>query len=235
MSLHIQAGAGEIAENILLPGDPLRAKVIAEYFLSDVVCYNKIRGMLGFTGTWKGKRVSVQGTGMGMPSASIYIHELLAEYGVKKLIRVGTTGAIHPDIELRSIIMAMGACSDSSLNRQRFQGHDFAAIPNFQLALQANQLAMEKNMELIAGNILSSDFFYMDNMKTAYQEWVKYGVICVEMETAELYTLAARFQASALALLTVSDHIPLDKHVPPHERQKDFTAMAELALDVICS
>lgn len=233
MSLHIQAGKGDIAEGILLPGDPLRAKAIAEYFLSDVVCFNKMRGMLGFTGMWKGTRVSVMGTGMGMPSASIYIHELIQSYDVKRLIRVGTAGAIRQEIPLRALVMALGACSDSGLNRQRFHGNDFSAIPDFNLAMRAKKIAQIQNLNLIAGNILSSDFFYQDHLKESMALWASYGVLGVEMETAELYTLAAKFNVSALAIMTISDHIPTGTSVPPAERQHDVKTIAELALDLL--
>jgi len=233
MSLHIQAGKGDIADGILLPGDPLRAKAIAEYFLSDVICFNKMRGMLGFTGMWKGTRVSVMGTGMGMPSASIYIHELIQQYEVKRLIRVGTAGAIRAEIQLRSIIMALGACSDSGLNRHRFHGNDYAAIPDFDLAVRAKTLAKERGLALLAGNILSSDFFYQDDLQSAMALWASYGVMAVEMETAELYTLAAKFDVAALAIMTISDHIPSGTSVPPAERQHDVKTIAELALDLL--
>lgn len=233
MSLHISAGKHEIAEGILLPGDPLRAKAIAEHFLSDAVCYNQVRGVFGYTGTWKGQRVSVQGTGMGMPSTSIYANELIREYDVKKLIRVGTAGAIHDDIALRSIVMAVGACSDSALNTKRFRGHDFAAIPDFEFAMKAAHLAREKNMNLRAGNILSSDMFYMDDLHDVMKMWSDYGVLCVDMESTELYTLAAKYKVQALSLLTISDHIPTGQSIPAIERQQDFAAIAELALDLL--
>lgn len=233
MSLHIEAGAGEIAQGILLPGDPLRAKAIAEYFLSDVICYNKIRGMLGFTGTWKGQRVSVQGTGMGMPSVSIYVNELLRDYGVKKMIRVGTAGSIRDDLPLRALVMATGACTDSGMNHQRFGNSDFAAIPDFELARKAANLADERALPIRSGNILSSDMFYQDNLLAEMKRWADYGVLCTEMESTELFTLAAKYQAKALTLLTISDHIPKGEKVPAVDRQQDFIKVAELALDVL--
>lgn len=233
MSLHIEAGAGEIAPDIILPGDPMRAKAIAEYFLSDVVCYNKIRGMLGFTGTWKGRRVSVQGTGMGMPSLSIYVHELLRDYGVRKMIRVGTAGSIHQELPLRALVMATGACSDSAINERRFNGGDFAPIADFTLARQTAELAEARGLSLVTGNVLASDSFYQDNLMEEINRWAGYGVLCVEMESAELFTLAARFKARALTLLTISDHIPSGEKVPAGERQQDISKVAELALDAL--
>jgi len=233
MSLHIEAGAQDIAPSILLPGDPMRAKAIAEHFLSDVICYNKIRGMLGFTGTWKGQRVSVQGTGMGMPSVSIYVNELLREYGVKKLIRVGTAGSIREDLPLRSLVMATGACSDSALNHHRFGIGDFAAIPDFELARKAANLADQRSLSIRTGNILSSDMFYQDSLLSEMKKWADYGVLCTEMESTELFTLSAKFQAKALTLLTISDHILRGEKVPPAERQQDFVKVAELALDTL--
>ena len=233
MSLHIAARTGEIAEAVLLPGDPLRAQSIAEVFLEDAVCYSRIRGMLGFTGTWRGKRVSVQGTGMGMPSASIYIHELLQDYGVKTLIRVGTAGSIREELPLRALLMATGACTDSALNHYRFKEKNYACIPDFELAIKAWNAAKEKHIPLYTGNILSTDLFYQDSLREEMKHWADYGVWAAEMETAELYTLAARHQAKALTLLTISDHILKGESTPAMERQKDFRDMTELALEIL--
>ncbi len=233
MSLHIEAGESDIAEGILLPGDPLRAKGIADYFLSDVVCYNKIRGMLGFTGTWKGKRVSVQGTGMGMPSLSIYVHELIRNYGVRKMIRVGTAGAIQENLDLRSVVMATGASTDSAINKLRFKGMDFAAIPDFGMARKAADLADARGMALVPGNVLAADSFYSETLIEDMKRWADYGVLCAEMESTELFTLAARHRRKALTLLTVTDNIPKGEHLPAAERQNDFIRVAELALDVL--
>jgi purine-nucleoside phosphorylase len=233
MSLHIEAGDSDIAEGILLPGDPLRAKGIAEYFLSDVICYNKIRGMLGYTGTWKGRRVSVQGTGMGMPSLSIYAHELIQHYGVQKMIRVGTAGSIQETLGLRSIVMATGACTDSALNKLRFNGMDYAAIPDFNMARKAADLAESRSLPLVAGNVLAADAFYSETLKADMQKWADYGVLCAEMESTELFTLAARHRRRALTLLTITDNIPKGESLPPAERQNDFIRVAELALDVL--
>ncbi|MBT8295395.1 MAG: purine-nucleoside phosphorylase, partial [Gramella sp.] len=206
MSIHIEAKKGEIAETILLPGDPLRAKWIAETFLEDSYCYNEVRGMLGFTGTYKGKKVSVQGTGMGIPSAMIYIHELITEYGVKNLIRVGSAGAFQKDLELMDIIIAMSASTTSSLNRDKFNGADFAPTANFDLLMKAVAYANKKKIDFTAGNVLSSDVFYDDDQEY-YKKWASYGVLCAEMESAGLYTLAAKFGVRALSILTISDSL----------------------------
>ena len=163
MSLHIEAKKGEIAETILLPGDPLRAKFVAENYLEDAVCYNKVRNIFGYTGTYKGKRISVQGTGMGIPSISIYATELIKDYGVKNLIRIGSCGAVKPEINLRDIILAEGASTDSQTNKLVFGGADFAAIANFELLLKAYNVVKEKKMNVHVGNVLSSDIFYSDD------------------------------------------------------------------------
>jgi purine-nucleoside phosphorylase len=197
MSVHINAKQGEIAENILLPGDPLRAKYIAETFLEDVTCYNQVRGMLGFTGTYKGKRVSVQGTGMGIPSISIYVNELIREYGVKNLIRVGSCGAIQKDIKVRDVILAMTSCTDSNMNRLAFPGFDYAPCADFGLLQNAFQAGVSKEMEIKVGNVLSADVFYRDSMETV-KKLGEHGVLAVEMETTALYTLASKYDAHAL-------------------------------------
>ncbi|MDA5107088.1 MULTISPECIES: purine-nucleoside phosphorylase [Brevibacillus] len=230
MSIHIGAKANEIAETILLPGDPLRAKYIAETFLEDAVCYNNVRGMLGFTGTYKGKRVSVQGTGMGVPSISIYIHELMEEYGVQNLIRVGTCGAIQEDIKVRDVIIAMAASTDSQANRLRFQQIDFAPTANFDLLHKAYQAAVDRNLPVKVGNVFTSDTFYQESLDL-YKKLASYQVLAVEMETAALYTLAAKFNRNALSILTVSDHILTGEATSAEERQTTFNAMIEVALD----
>jgi purine-nucleoside phosphorylase len=231
MSVHIEAKPGEIAESILLPGDPLRAKYIAETFLEDVVCYNQVRGMLGYTGTFKGNRVSVQGTGMGMPSASIYIHELINDYGVKNLIRIGTCGAIQQDVKIRDVIIAQAAATDSAIIRNDFPGYDFPQIGNFGLIKKAYEAGTEKGMTIHVGNVLSSDRFY--NKKNMYTELAEHGVLAVEMEAAGLYYLAAQFGVKALTLLTVSDHILTGEQTSSEERQTTFNDMIEVALATV--
>lgn len=231
MSIHIEAKPGEIAESILLPGDPLRAKYIAETFLEDVVCYNQVRGMLGFTGFYKGNRVSVQGTGMGMPSASIYIHELINDYGAKNLIRIGTCGAIQQDVKIRDVIIAQAAATDSAIIRNDFPGYDFPQIGNFQLIKKAYEAGTDKGMNIHVGNVLSSDRFY--NKKNMYTELAAHGVLAVEMEAAGLYYLAAQFGVKALTLLTVSDHILTGEQTSSEERQTTFNDMIEAALATV--
>ncbi|MFS0863229.1 purine-nucleoside phosphorylase [Fredinandcohnia sp. 179-A 10B2 NHS] len=229
MSVHIGAKQGEIAETILLPGDPLRAKFIAETFLEDVHCYNNVRGMLGFTGTYKGKRVSVQGTGMGVPSISIYIHELMAEYGVQKLIRVGTCGAIQKDVKVRDVILAMTSSTNSQMNRLTFGGVDYAPTASFELLKNAYDVGVEKGLQLKVGNVFTSDVFYNDNAEL--EKWAQYGILAIEMETTALYTLAAKFGRKALSVLTVSDHILTGEETTSEERQSTFNEMIEVALE----
>lgn len=231
MSIHIAAKEGDIAETILLPGDPLRAKHIAETMLEDVVCYNEVRGMYGFTGNYQGKRVSVQGTGMGMPSISIYIHELINEYGVKNLIRIGSCGAMQPELQLRDVIIAMSASTNSGMNKDRFKGHDFAASASFRLLHQAYTIAKAKGIDAKVGNILSSDSFYNAD-PDAWKLWASYGVLAVEMEAAALYTTAARFGVDALAICTVSDSLVSHQEDPSEVREKAYTQMFEIALEL---
>ncbi len=231
MSTHINAKKGEIAETILLPGDPLRAKWIAETFLEDVICYNEVRGMYGFTGTYKGKRVSVQGTGMGVPSISIYVNELIKDYGVKNLIRVGSAGSYREDIKVRDIVLAMSASSNSGLNRFRFNG-DYAPTASFELMMKAIKSAEDKNIHIKAGNVFTSDEFYGDNFDD-YKKWAEFGVLCVEMETAGLYTIAAKYGVNALTLLTISDHLVTGEETTSEERQTTFKEMIEIALGIL--
>ena len=190
MSFHIGAKAGEVAEAVLLPGDPLRAKFIAENFLEKAIQYNNVRGMLGFTGAYKGKQVSVQGTGMGIPSISIYVNELFKDYGVKRAIRIGTAGSIQESLKVRDIVIAMTACTDSGANRIRFGGRDFAPSASFPLVRKAWETAEAKGWHAAVGPILSSDMFYTEDPEE-WKLWARYGVLAVEMETSELYTLAA--------------------------------------------
>lgn len=233
MSIHIGAKDNEIADKILLPGDPLRAKFIAETFLEDVICYNQVRGMLGFTGTYKGERVSVQGTGMGIPSISIYVHELMESYGVKTLVRVGTCGALHEEVKVRDVILAMSATTDSSVNRIRFNGLDYAPTANFELLKKAYEVATAEKMPLHVGNVFTSDTFYADDDQATTKLLAKYGTLAVEMETTALYTIAARFQAKALSILTVSDHLITGELTTAEERQTTFNQMIKVALDTV--
>jgi purine-nucleoside phosphorylase len=231
MSIHIGAKSGEVAETVLLPGDPMRAKFIAERYLEETICYNQVRGMYGYTGNYKGKRVSVQGSGMGMPSLSIYANELICSYGVKNLIRVGSCGSMQPDIKIRDIILAMSASTNSNINNLRFQGMDYAPTASFDLLQKAYTVACEKGIEIRAGNILSSDTFYNEDPEI-WKLWAKFGVLAVEMETAELYTLAAKFKVNALSILTVSDSLVSREETTAAEREKTFTEMMEIALEI---
>ena len=230
MSVHIAAKNGEIADIVLLPGDPKRAKWIAENFLENAVCYTDIRGMLGFTGTYKGKRISVQGTGMGIPSMSIYITELMKDYGVKTLIRVGSAGSYQEDVKIRDIVVALSTSTDSNINNRRFKGASFAPTVNFDLLSKVLKTAEEKNIKIKAGNILTSDEFYNDD-PTYFKKWAAFGVLAVEMETAALYTLASKYKAKALSILTISDSLVSPEITSSEEREKTFNEMIELALE----
>ncbi|MEU4566255.1 purine-nucleoside phosphorylase [Micromonospora sp. NPDC023956] len=233
MSVHIGAKPGEIAERVLLPGDPLRAKWIAETYLEDATCYSTVRGMLGFTGRWNGVEVSVQGSGMGMPSASIYAHELINEYGVRSLIRVGSCGAISPDLQLRDVLAANGSATDSNMNRVRFDGLiDYAPVADFGLLRTSVEIAERRGVPMRVGPVLAADAFYTDR-PDLYDRLADYGVLAVEMESAALYTIAARFRARALTVLTVSDHIKTGEKTASAERENTFSQMAEIALDTI--
>lgn len=232
MSVHIEAKEGEIAENVLLPGDPLRAKWIAENFLENAVCYNKVRGMLGFTGIYNGKKVSVQSTGMGIPSALIYCTELITTYGAKKLIRVGSAGSYREDLGVNEVVLAMAASSNSGFNRAKFLHADYAPTANFELFMKAVKFAEKHNIQFRAGNVLSSDEFYEEN-DSSYQKWAKYGVLCVEMETAGLYTVAAKHNVQALSVLTISDSLVTGEHLPAKEREQSFSRMVEIALGAL--
>ncbi|RED45476.1 purine-nucleoside phosphorylase [Winogradskyella eximia] len=231
MSVHIEAKKGEIAETILLPGDPLRAKWIAETFFENPICFNKVRGMFGYTGTYKGKRISTMGTGMGVPSISIYANELITEYGVKNLIRVGSAGSYQENVKLRDVVLAMAASSTSGVNELRFGGADYAPTANFELFMKAVEAAKQKNIPIKAGNVLSSDEFYEDN-KEAYKKWSKFGVLCVEMEAAGLYTVAAKHNVNALAILTISDSLVTGESTTSKDRETTFKSMIEVALEL---
>jgi len=231
MSTHIGAKPGEIAPIVLMPGDPLRAKWIAETYLDGAKCYSTVRNMFGFTGSYKGVALSVQGSGMGMPSASIYYHELLAEYGAKTLIRVGTCGAITSDLEVRDVVAASASCTDSAMNRVRFDGLiDFAPVANFELLRAAVDAASAREITMHVGSVLAADAFYSDR-PDLFDRLALYGVLAVEMESAALYTIAARFRARALTVLTVSDHIKTGVKTSAAEREQTFGQMVEIALD----
>ncbi len=233
MSAHNGAKMGDIAETILLPGDPLRAKYIADNFLEDVVCYNTVRNMFGYTGTYKGKRISVQGTGMGVPSIGIYAHELINQYGVKNLIRIGTCGSFNKDVNVFDVILAMTSCTDSAINRNLFKGMDYAPCADFGLLSDANQSAKELGANVKVGSTLTSDVFYHDleNNPEPFKIWADYGVLAVEMEATVLYTLAARYNAKALAILTVSDHILTGEETTAEQRQTALNEMITIGLE----
>ncbi|WP_299386266.1 purine-nucleoside phosphorylase [uncultured Lacinutrix sp.] len=231
MSIHIGAQKGDIAETILLPGDPLRAKWIAETFFENPICFNEIRGMLGYTGTYQGKRVSVMGTGMGVPSISIYTHELITQFGVKNLIRVGSAGSYQKHIKIRDVVLAMAASSNSGVNTLRFGGADYAPTANFELFQKAVEAAKAKNIPVKAGNVFTSDEFYEDDFES-YKKWSKFGVLCVEMETAGLYTVAAKHNVNALTLLTISDSLVTGESTTSKERETTFKGMIEIALEL---
>lgn len=228
---HNGANKGDIAQTVLLPGDPLRAKFIAETFLEHPVCYTTIRNMLGYTGTYKGKKISVQGTGMGVPSISIYVTELITEYGAENLVRIGTCGSMQTDLKLRDVIMAQGSCTDSNVNRVRFGGLDYAPIADFGLMQRAWRAAEAKGITLRVGNILTSDSFYGDD-PDSWKMWAAYNVLATEMETTALYTIAAKYRKHALTLLTVSDSIVTHEATTAEERQTTFKSMMEIALEL---
>ncbi|MEQ6377150.1 purine-nucleoside phosphorylase [Bacillaceae bacterium S4-13-58] len=230
MSVHIGAKNGEIADKILLPGDPLRAKYIAENFLESPTLYNEVRGMYGYTGTYKGERISVQGTGMGAPSISIYVNELIQSYDVKTLIRVGSCGAIQKDVKVRDVVLAMTSTTDSQINRMVFGGIDYAPTAHFGLLKNAYDSAIEKNLSVKVGNVFTSDSFYRDNPEI-FALLAKYQVLAVEMETTALYTIAAKYDRNALSVLTVSDHILTGEETTAKERETTFNDMIEIALD----
>ncbi len=231
MSTHINAPMGAIADAVLLPGDPLRAKFIAENFLEDAKCYNEVRGMYGFTGTYKGKKVSVQGTGMGQPSLSIYVQELFQFYDVQKAVRIGTAGAVSEDVPCRSVILANGASTDSSLQTNRFGLNHYAPVPSFELLYTAYNKAKELGIKTNVGPCFSGDRFY--DKDDAWKLWKKFGIIGIEMEAAELYTLAAEFNRKALAILTVSNNFVTGEETTAEERQLSFKDMMLLALETV--
>lgn len=229
---HISASPGDFAPSILLPGDPLRAKHIAEEFLEDVTQVNDVRNMLGYTGNYLGVPVSVMGTGMGIPSASIYATELVKEYGVERLIRVGSCGAVTEKVAVRDVILAIGACTDSLVNRTRYGGLDFAATADFWLLRAAAEAAATKGIEVKVGNVHSADLFYNPD-PDAFDRMERMGVLAVEMEAAGLYGVAAEFGARALTICTVSDHIRTGEATSSEEREKTFTDMVEIAMETM--
>jgi purine-nucleoside phosphorylase len=229
MTIHIGAAPGEIAETVLMPGDPLRAKWAAETFLEDPVCVNEVRGMLGFTGTWRGNRVTIHGSGMGMPSMSIYANELIRDYGAKTLIRIGSTGAMQDRVALRDLVIAMTASSMSTPSRGVFRDLNFAPAADWGLLRAAVAAAEAKGVTAHVGGIYSADVFY-DERPDLNEQMTRHGVLAVEMEAAELYILAARYGVRALAVLTVSDHLPSGTHLPSEEREQSFAEMVEVAL-----
>ena len=231
MSIHINAKPGQIAETVLLPGDPLRAKWIADTFLDDIICYNEVRGMFGFTGFYKGKKVSVQGTGMGIPSTLIYCKELITEYGVKNLIRVGSAGSYQKELKIRDIVIAIAASTTSGINSQRFMGASYAPTVNFDLFKKALKESDNLGIPIKAGNVLSSDEFYTDDFND-YKHWAEYGVLCVEMETSGLYTIAAKYNVKALSILTISDSLVTRERTSAKEREMTFSDMTKIALSL---
>ena len=228
---HNQANKGDIAKTVLMPGDPLRAKFLAETYLENVVQFNSVRNMLGYTGEYKGKKVSIMGSGMGMPSIGIYSHELYTQYDVENIIRIGSCGSLKENVHMRDIIIAQGACTDSSFASQYNLGGTFSAISSYDLLEKAVARAKEKNINYHVGNVLASDYFYMaeggSNLK-----WAKAGCLGVEMESYALFTTAAYLNKKALTLLTVSDSLATCEETTADEREKTFTAMMEIALEV---
>ena len=231
MSIHIGAKPGQIAPTVLMPGDPLRARHFAETLLEDAVCFNEVRGMLGYTGRYQGKNVSVMGSGMGMPTLSIYINELVMEYKVKTIMRVGTCGAFQPYLNIGDIVLAMTASTDSHVNKLRFGGMDYAPAANFDLLLKAYETAKELGIDAHVGGMFASGTFYHDDPDW-WKIWAEYGVLVVEMETNALYTLAAKFKIDALSILTVSDSLVTGEAATAEEREKKYTQMAEIALEI---
>ncbi len=228
---HNKAAEGEIARTVLMPGDPLRAKFIADTYLENVTCFNRVRNMLGFTGTYKGKRLSVMGSGMGMPSIGIYSYELFHFYGVENIIRIGSAGALADQVHLRDIVMAMAASTNSNYAAQYKLPGTYAPCADFSLLRKAAAAAEAKNLHVVVGNVLSSDTFYDDN-PDAGSLWKKMGVLAIEMETAALYMNAARAGKKALGIFTVSDHIFRGESLSAEDRQTSFTDMMEVALEI---
>jgi purine-nucleoside phosphorylase len=229
MTFHIGAKAGEIAETVLLPGDPYRARWAAEKFLENPVLVNDVRGMLGYTGTWRSHRVTIHGSGMGMPSLSIYATEMMKDYGAQTLIRIGSAGALQPHVNLRDVVLAQTASTCGSPSRSIFRELNFAPCADFGLLTAAHRAAQDIGVPVHVGGIYSSDTFY-DERADLSDQLQRHGTLCVEMEAAELYTLAARYQRRALAVLTISDHILTHDALPADQRETSFGAMVEVAL-----
>lgn len=232
VSTHIGAEPGEIAETVLLPGDPLRAQWIAETYFEDASCYTTVRNMLGFTGTYQGRRLSVQGTGMGQPSLAIYAHELLTEYGARTLVRVGSCGSLAAHVNVRDVVIAMTACTDSAMNRLRFEGLDYAPAADYGLLRRAADAAEAAGVPTHVGSIMSGDSFYTDRPELT-ERLAEYGVLAIEMEASALYTLAAKHGARALAICTVSDSLVTGEHTSAEERERTFGDMVALALRAV--
>ena len=230
MSIHIGARSGQIAETVLMPGDPYRARWAAQTYLQDVELVNEVRGMLGYTGTWRGHRVSIQAHGMGMPSVSIYANELIRDYGVRQLIRIGSAGALQPEIALRDLVLAQGCSTLGSPSRGLFGPLHYAPVGDFGLLSAAHHAARERGARVHVGGVYSSDTFY-DERDDLSAQLRRHGTLAVEMETAELYTLAARHGCKALAVLTISDHILTGEELSSDERETGFSAMIEVALE----
>ncbi len=228
---HNGAKVGDIAKTVLMPGDPLRAKFIADTYLENVTCFNTVRNMFGYTGTYKGKKISVMGGGMGMPSIGIYTYELFNFYDVDNIIRIGSAGGFSDNIHIRDIVIGMGASTNSNFAHQYELPGTFAPIASYDLLEKAVNTARELNIKAVVGNILSSDTFY-DDSKTANDKWKKMGVLCVEMEAAALYMNAARAGKNALCILTISDHIYTGESLSAEERQVSFREMMEIALNL---
>ena len=228
---HNSAKNGDIAKTVLLPGDPLRAEFIAEKYLKNTVCFNKVRNMLGFTGEYNGRQVSVMGTGMGCPSIGIYSYELIHEYGVQNLIRIGSCGAYSPDLKLYDIVIAMGASTDSNFASQYKLGYTFSATASYELLEKAVVSARKKNIDVTVGDVFTSDIFYTANSEF-WKKCAKMGILAVDMESYALYCNAKYGKANAITLLTVSDSFVFEEKTTAEERQKSFTGMVELALDM---
>ena len=227
---HINAADGAFAETVLMPGDPLRAQYIAENFLENAERVTDVRNMFGYTGTYKGKKVSVMGHGMGIPSCSIYVHELIKDYGVKNVIRVGSCGAVKDDVKLMDVIVAQGASTDAKVNRTRFAGHDFAAISDYHLLETAVGEARKQNVSVRVGNVFSADLFYSPEADL-FNKMDKLGILAVDMEAAGIYGVAAELGARALTILTVSDHIIRGEALSSDERQKSFNEVMTVSLE----
>ncbi len=231
-SKHMNAAPGDFAETVLMPGDPLRAQYIADTYLDDVRRVNDVRNMWGFTGTYKGTAVSIMAHGMGIPSASIYCTELISEYDVRRIIRVGSCGTVHPEVKLWDLIIAMGACTDSAVNRIRFGGYDLAPIASFELLRNSVNVAEDKEVRFHVGNVFSGDLFYTPDTEM-FDLMEKYNILGVEMETAGMYTLAAEHRIEALGICTVSDNIRTGEALSSDERQTAFDEMIEVALETV--